>query len=199
MVGNYHNFCIFAQKFKRITMIKTILSIAGKPGLYRLVSQGRNMLIIESLETGKRLPAYSRDKVMSLGDIAIYTTGEDMPLGEVLELVKAKTDSKPVDIKKFANESEMRDYFGEILTTFDRERVHDSDIRKLFQWYNTLIAAGITDFVKKPTEEAEEVKTEGATETEQKAETPTETKAKKAPAKKTTAKKTDKKAAEDTK
>lgn len=135
-------------------MIRTILSISGKPGLYRLVSQGRNMLIVESLSTGKRTPAFSHDKVMSLGDIAMYTNGEDMPLADVLELVKAKTNGQPVDLKAFADDDEMRSFFGEILTDFDRDRVHDSDIRKLFQWYNALLAAGITEF-KEP-EAAEE-------------------------------------------
>lgn len=127
-------------------MIKTILSIAGKPGLYRLVSQGRNMLIVESIANGKRMPAYARDKVMSLGDIAMYTTGDDIPLADVLELVKAKTECKPVDVKAFANDGAMREFFGEVLPDFDRDRVHDSDIRKLFQWYNLLLEAGITDF-----------------------------------------------------
>ncbi len=143
-------------------MIKTILSIAGKPGLYRLVSQGRNMLIVESIATGKRMPAFARDKVMSLGDIAMYTTGDDIPLADVLELVKVKTDCKPVDVKTFAGDVEMRAFFGEGLPEFDRDRVHDSDIRKLFQWYNLLLDAGITDFkeemqsVPKPVEEADE-------------------------------------------
>lgn len=136
-------------------MIRTILSIAGKPGLFKLVSQGRNMLIVESLSTGKRTPAFARDKVMSLGDIAMYTTGEDIPLADVLELVKAKTDGKPVDLKAFDDETEMRAFFGEILPEFDRERVHDSDIRKLFQWYNTLLAAGIDTF-KAPEKPAEQ-------------------------------------------
>ena len=140
-------------------MIRTILSIAGKPGLFRLVSQGRNMLIVESLSTGKRTPAFAHDKVMSLGDIAMYTTGDDIPLADVLELVKAKTDGKPVDLKAFKNDSEMREYFGEILTTFDRDRVHDSDIRKLFQWYNALLEAGITEF-KAPEENKDEAKEE---------------------------------------
>lgn len=127
-------------------MIKTILSIAGKPGLYRLVNQGRNMLIVEALATGKRMPAYARDKVMSLGDIAMYTTEDDVPLADVLEMLKAKTEGKPVDVKAFKNDEEMREFFGTVLTNFDRERVHDSDIRKLFQWYNILIDAGITEF-----------------------------------------------------
>lgn len=137
-------------------MIRTILSIAGKPGLFRLVSQGRNMLIVESLATGKRMPAHSRDKVMSLGDIAMYTNGDDIPLADVLELLKNKTEAQPVDIKAFANDAEMREFFGTVLTDFDRDRVHDSDIRKLFQWYNALLAAGITEFKKAEPAELEE-------------------------------------------
>ncbi len=137
-------------------MIRTILSIAGKPGLFRLVSQGRNMLIVESLATGKRTPAHARDKVMSLGDIAMYTTGDDIPLADVLELLKDKTEGQPVDIKAFSNDAEMREFFGTVLTDFDRDRVHDSDIRKLFQWYNALLAAGITEFKAKETSAEEE-------------------------------------------
>lgn len=71
-------------------MLKKILAITGKPGLFRLISNGKNMLIIESLVTGKRQPAYARDKVMSLGDISIYTTEGDVPLPEVLESVSKK-------------------------------------------------------------------------------------------------------------
>lgn len=128
-------------------MINTILSIAGKPGLFKLVSRGRNMLIVESLSTGKRMPAYSHDKVISLADIAIYTTGEDKPLGEVFELVKAKNDCKPVDIKALGDDKAVREYFGTILPEFDNERVYTTDIRKLLMWYNALLAAGITEFV----------------------------------------------------
>lgn len=134
-------------------MIRTILSIAGKPGLYRLVNQGRNMLIVESLSDGKRTPAYARDKVMSLGDIAMYTYGDDIPLADVLELVKAKAEGQPVDVKALKNDADLFNYFGEILTDFDRERVHASDIRKLFQWYNLLLKAGITEY-KAPQPEA---------------------------------------------
>ena len=71
-------------------MIRTILSIAGKPGLFKLVSQGKNMLIVESLSTGKRTPAYAHDKVVSLGDISIYTTEEDRPLSDILDAFKTK-------------------------------------------------------------------------------------------------------------
>ncbi len=133
-------------------MIRKIVSIAGKPGLYKLVSQGRNMLIVEALATGRRTPAYAHDKVISLADVAIYTTEEDMPLGEVLDKVKAATDGKPVDVKAY-NDADLRAYFGTILPNFDQERVYTTDIRKLFSWYNVLIAAGITDFLPEQTDE----------------------------------------------
>lgn len=143
-------------------MLKTILSIAGRPGLFRLVSQGKNMLIVESLSTGKRTPAYAHDKVISLGDIAIYTVEEDKPLSEVLEAVKTKTDCKPVDVKALGADSAIRTYFAEILPDFDQERVYTADIKKLLNWYNQLLAAGITEFVDPATEETatEETATE---------------------------------------
>lgn len=141
-------------------MIRRILSIAGKPGLYRLVNQGKNMLIVEQLNTGKRMPAYARDKVISLGDISIYTLDGDVPLAEVFEKVSAKTEGKPVDLKQFVSDQEMRAFFGEILPSFDDERVYSTDIKKLFSWFNLLLSAGITEFVDK-SEEAEE---EGAEE-----------------------------------
>lgn len=127
-------------------MIQGILSISGKPGLYRLVSRGKNTLIVENLQTGKRMPVYPHDKVISLADIAIYTEGEDMPLGDVLEKVKAVTDGKTVDLKAFATDEALREYFGTILPEFDRDRVYTTDIRKLFSWYNLMIANGVTDF-----------------------------------------------------
>ncbi len=137
-------------------MITHILSIAGKPGLYRLVSRGRNMLIVESLADGKRMPAYSHDKVISLADIAIYTTGDDKPLGELLELLSEKHDGKPVDIKGIGDDAALRAYFGTILPEFDTERVYTTDIRKLLTWYNALLAAGITEFTDRKTDDAAE-------------------------------------------
>lgn len=127
-------------------MIKRIVSIAGKPGLYKLVSQGKNMLIVESLQNGKRTPAYAHDKVISLADVAIYTDGEDMPLADVLEKISTYTNGQPIDIKGFENDAAIREYFGNILPEFDRERVYTTDIKKLFTWYNQLIAGGVTKF-----------------------------------------------------
>lgn len=138
-------------------MIRNILAIAGRPGLFKIVSQGNKMLIVEDLATGKRTPAYARDKVSSLGDISIYTVDGDKPLAEVFELVKAKTGGQPIDIKALVNGDGLRDFFGEVLPDFDTERVYTADIRKLLQWYNRLLASGITEFTdeEEATEENE--------------------------------------------
>ena len=128
-------------------MLKNILAITGKPGLFKLVSRGNNMLIVESLLDSKRMPTYSRDKIVSLADVSMYTTGDDVSLGEVLTRLGEKEGFKPVtlDIKKADNEV-LRAAFADVLPEFDRDRVYPSDIRKLFSWYNILIHAGITDF-----------------------------------------------------
>jgi hypothetical protein len=127
-------------------MNKRILSIAGKPGLFSLVSQGKNMLIVENIENGKRVPAYATDKVISLGDIAIYTNEEDKPLYDVFQAIVDKTGATAVDVKALDTPEKLRAYFGEILPDFDQERVHNNDIKKVFQWYNLLVKNGITDF-----------------------------------------------------
>ncbi len=137
-------------------MLKTILSIAGRPGLFRLVNRGKNMLIVEAIATGKRTPAYAHDKVISLGDISIYTNEGDVPLGDVLEKVKAATNGAAVDIKAIGDDRAVRDYFETILPTYDQDRVYTTDIKKLLTWYNLLLAAGITEFAEKE-EEAEAV------------------------------------------
>ena len=141
-------------------MIRTILSIAGKPGLFRLVSQGKNMLIVESLSTGKRTPAYAHDKVVSLGDISIYTTDEDKPLADVFDAVKAKAEGKAIDVKGLGDDAAVRAWFGEAVPDFDRERVYTNDIRKVFNWYNLLVGAGITEFVDAEGQDAEETPAE---------------------------------------
>ena len=134
-------------------MLKNILSISGRPGLYRLVNRGKNMLIVEGVSTGKRTPAYAHDKVISLGDISIYTTEGDTPLSGVLEAVKEKNDGNPVDVKALGSDEKVREYFETILPEFDKERVYTTDIKKLFSWYNLLLAAGITDFAEKEVDE----------------------------------------------
>lgn len=140
-------------------MNERILSKSGKPGLYKLVSQGKNMLIVEELATGKRRPAYMRDKVMSLADIAMYTTEEDVPLYTIYNNISKLENGKAVDINALASDDDVREYFAKVLPDFDRDRVYTSDIRKALSWYNQLVAAGITAFVEEKT--AESADTEG--------------------------------------
>ena len=138
-------------------MLKTILSISGKSGLYKLVSQGKNMLIVESLADKKRMPAYGTDKMISLGDIAMYTDDEDVPLQEVFLSIKKKENGQPIALDiKTATPDELRQYMGEVLPNFDRDRVHLSDIKKLISWYNLLVANNLTDFEPAEEETAEE-------------------------------------------
>lgn len=128
--------------------METILSIAGKPGLYKLVSRGKQNLIVEALDnTHRRLPAFATDRVTSLGDIAMYTDADDIALWEVLTKVGEKEGSKKAALNyRKCSAKELRDYFAEVLPNYDRDRVHDSDIKKLLQWYNILVENGITDF-----------------------------------------------------
>ncbi len=133
--------------------MKQILSIAGRPGLYKLVNQGKNMLIVEQLLTGKRTAAYARDKVSSLSDISRYTVEDDKPLPEVFQAVKELNDGKSVDINSIGD---LREYFAKVLPEFDNERVHTSDIKKLLSWYNLLVEAGEADFVEEADEETAE-------------------------------------------
>ena len=143
-------------------MLKTILSISGKPGLYKLISQGNNMLIVESVNAEKkRFPAYGNEKIISLGDIAMYTDTDDVPLKDVLLAMKKKENGAAVvmDLKK-ATADDLRAYLGEVLPTFDRDRVYVTDIKKLISWYNLLFACGMTDFEEAAEVEATEEKTE---------------------------------------
>lgn len=131
-------------------MLKTILAISGKPGLYKLVSQAKNMLIVETVDAAKkRMPVYASDKVISLGDIAMYTDDDEVPLAEVLESVKKKENAAvtAIDYKK-ASVEELNAFMAEVLPTYDRDRVHTSDIKKLIQWYNLLVSNGVTEFVE---------------------------------------------------
>ncbi|EFI72750.1 MULTISPECIES: DUF5606 domain-containing protein [Segatella] len=136
--------------------METILAIAGKPGLYKLVSRGKMNLIVEAIDaTHKRMPAFASDRVTSLADIAMYTDEEDIALWQVFENACKKEGGKPASINyKKVSSKELRDYFAEVLPNFDQDRVHDSDIKKFLQWYNILVNNGITNFkeIMAPTE-----------------------------------------------
>ena len=129
-------------------MQQTVLAIAGKPGLYKLVTRGNNNLIVEALDaTHRRMPAFATDRITSLGDIAMFTETDDVPLTDVLENLKNLEGGKKASInEKKASSAELREYFSKVLPEWDQDRVKDSHIKKLITWYNILIEAGITDF-----------------------------------------------------
>ena len=136
-------------------MLKTIMSISGKPGLYKLISRGKNMLIVESLSADKkRIPAYGHEKRISLGDIAIFVEDGEAPLKDVLTAIKEKENGNvaSIDVKK-ADDKALNAYLAEVLPDFDRDRVYSRDIKKLISWYNILVTNGITEFNGAATEE----------------------------------------------
>lgn len=130
-------------------MLKEILSIPGKPGLFKLVSQGKNMLIVESLVDGKRIPAYAKDKVVALGDIAIFTEDEEVALGQVFENIKIKENGAICSVDTKADNDTLRAFMAQVLPEYDRDRVYPSDIRKVIAWYNVLVNSGVTEFLTK--------------------------------------------------
>lgn len=141
-------------------MIREILAISGKAGLYRLVSRGTNMLIVETLDAQKkRVPAYATDRVVSVADISIYTDdGEDTPLVKVFDSIKQNYEGKPVDINyKKADSEEVIAFFAKVLPNYDPDRVRVSDMRKVIAWYNILASAGVTDFIDEPKEQEDAV------------------------------------------
>ena len=109
------------------------------------------MLIVESVADKKRMPVYASDKVISLGDIAMYTDANEVPLATVLESIKQKENGAQVQLDyKNASGEELGEFMATILPNYDRDRVRTSDIKKLIQWYNQLVAGGETEFVDAP-------------------------------------------------
>lgn len=123
-------------------MLKEILSIAGKPGLQKLISNSSNAIIVESLIDGKRFPAYSNSKIIALEDISIYTENEDMPLKEVFKRMATKEEGKQALSHKESSEKIIA-YFNEIVPEYDKDRVYTSDMKKIVQWYNLLTEKGL--------------------------------------------------------
>ena len=171
-----------------------VLAISGKPGLYQLISRGKNMLIVEAIDaTKKRQPVYAADKVISLADIAMYTNNDEIPLKDVLESLKKKENGAVASINPSkASKAELFDFFAQVLPDFDRDRVYPNDIQKLIKWYNILIENGITEFIDARDEMREAAEKAQAEAEAKKAEEAKEEK----PAKKTAAKKTTKKSEE---
>ena len=139
-------------------MLEKVLAIAGKPGLYVLVSRGHNSLIVETLDAQKkRMPVFGTDKVIALADIAMYTDEKEVPLRQVFKNIYDKLEGKPTELKaNKASREELAAFMAEALPNYDRDRVYPADMKKLAQWYNLLLANGITDFEEPAAPAAEE-------------------------------------------
>ncbi|MCD8301897.1 MAG: DUF5606 domain-containing protein [Prevotellaceae bacterium] len=129
-------------------MLKKILSISGKPGLFRLISRGNRNLIVEILDsTHKRLPAFATERIISLADIAMYTDSEEIPLRRVMKNILEQEGGQPIALSpKTASREQLAAFMSRALPNYDRDRVHPSDIKKLIQWYNILVANQLTNF-----------------------------------------------------
>lgn len=158
-----------------------IISISGKPGLFKVVAQAKNNIIVESLIDGKRSPAYSTDRISALEDISIYTYEEDKPLAEVYQAFYDKEKGGAVLSHK-ESLNKLTTYLSEVLPNYDEDRVYNSDIKKLFQWYNILHKADALKVEEKEEEKKAPAKKEAKKDSEEK-------ETKKAPAKKAATKK----------
>lgn len=146
-------------------MLKGILSISGKPGLYKMITQGKNSIIVESLLDGKRIPAHSFAKVISLEDIAIFTDVEEKPLADVFKaLIEKEGDGNSAPDPKKMSGDELKTYFENVVPDYDRDRVYTSDMKKVLIWFNLLVEK---DMLKEEPE-ADNDKPEDAKETEEK-------------------------------
>jgi len=118
--------------------LEKILSISGKPGLYKIITQTRTGAVVESLLDRKRITVGAHSNISILSEIAIYTLTEELPLPEVFKKIKAKENGKPTAISHKAEKLKLEEYFFEVLPDYDEDRVYASDIKKVIQWYNLL-------------------------------------------------------------
>lgn len=136
-------------------MLKKVLCISGRSGLYELKSYGKNMVIVEGLADHKRFPAYARDKIISLGDIAIYTTAEEVPLGQVLQTIYDQQNGAVLNADDYKTNEQIDEFFAKVLPNYDVDRVYRTDIKKVITWYNILVNASYTHFVPEEAEAEE--------------------------------------------
>lgn len=141
--------------------LSKILSISGKSGLFQVVSQLKNAVLVESLLDKKRFPAFAHEKISSLEEIAVFTATEDKPLKDILKSIFDKLEGKPALDAKSDNKL-IQAFFLEVVPDYDSERVYISDIRKIITWYNLLLEHQLLDFTEKEEEKSEEKKEETA-------------------------------------
>lgn len=128
--------------------LSKILSISGKPGLYLMVGEAKNNIVVESLIDGKKIPSFAHDRVSTLKEISIYTDSEDVALKKVLKNIYEHTEGKPVENPKKSSNDALKSLFAEILPDYDRDAVYVSDIKKIFSWYNLLLEKEMLEFTE---------------------------------------------------
>jgi len=133
--------------------LSKILSISGKPGLYKLIGEAKSNIIVESLTDGKRAPAFPHERISSLKEISIYTSDEDVPLDVVFKNLYEIQEGKPVNNPKNMDSNALKTLFEKVLPNYDKDAVYTSDIKKVFTWYNILLNNDLLDF---PEEEVKE-------------------------------------------
>ena len=134
--------------------LEKIISISGKPGLYKIINQTRGGFLAESLLDNKKISVSGRHNVSLLSEIAIYTLTEEVPLREVFTKIYDKEDGKET-ISHKSSKDELEEFFFNVLPDYDEDRVYASDIKKVVQWYNLLAKNGMTDFSETPSKEEE--------------------------------------------
>ncbi len=139
--------------------LREILSIGGKPGLYKMVKQTNNGMIVESLDDQRRFPVFAHDQISSLEEISIFTDTEDMPLRDVLKNIAEKHENGVAINPKKASADDLKDYFLEVVPEYDEDRVYVSHIKKIISWYNALQRndlLGLLEEEEKPEEESKD-------------------------------------------
>ncbi|MFN4298899.1 MAG: DUF5606 domain-containing protein [Thermaurantimonas sp.] len=142
--------------------LKKIIAVTGKPGLYKLITTTRTGILVESLTDGRKMPVSTNQNASSLYDISMFTYGDDKPLREILaDMYKHYNGQKAPSHKE--SESVLRTEFEKFFPDYDKERVYFSDIKKVFQWYNTLVELGLADDQPEPLEPTAEQSESSAT------------------------------------
>ncbi|MFU8842549.1 MAG: DUF5606 domain-containing protein [Bacteroidales bacterium] len=152
--------------------LSKILSISGKPGLYKVLAQTKNGAVVESIPDGKKFTAFSHQRISTLEEISIFAEGEDLPLKEVLKVIYKKLNGQPALSHK-SDGAALKTFFEEAVPNYDKENVYVSDIKKVIHWYNILLEQNLLDFTDEASEEiaGEESKPETSGEVADKATT----------------------------
>ena len=139
--------CLYLPlKIYQIMDIKDFIAISGQPGLFKMISQGKSLLIAENLQTGQRIPVHGSAQVSSMEEIAVFTDSEDKPLKEIFLEIYQKEEGKTILDPKKSTDDQIRTYFASILPNYDTRKVYVSDMKKIYTWYNILVSSGKIDW-----------------------------------------------------